>query len=102
MATLGATYDEFLKPSASVLISNTQTPNASKVRFAVEHGIPVVTPDWLWRCIETTKRVPFSSFLIQSYSSKEVQPVVGAPDRNGAGLNDSERRKPSPAGETTR
>ena len=94
---LGATYDEFLKPSISVLISNTKAPNAAKLRFATEHGIPVVSPEWLWRCIETARKVPYGSFLLHDCTSREVRPVAGGDGgRNGdvsAVANEAKQQK---------
>ena len=102
----GATYDEFLKPSVSVLLSNTKAPNAAKLQFATEHGIPVVSPEWLWQCIETVKKVPYGNFLLPDYSLQEARPFArsdsGYKHDIGAVPNDIERGKPLLATETDR
>ncbi|KAL1628645.1 protein kinase activating protein dpb11 [Neofusicoccum ribis] len=50
---MGATYDEILKDSVSVLICNSDSPQNPKVKFCLDRSIPVVTPSWLWKCIST-------------------------------------------------
>lgn len=67
---LGATYDEILKESVSVLICNSDSPVNPKVKFCLDRSIPVVTPSWLWSCISTGTRQPFEAHLLQSPSER--------------------------------
>lgn len=67
---MGATYDEILKESVSVLICNSDSPVNPKVKFCLDRSIPVVTPSWLWSCISTGTRQPFKAHLLQSPSER--------------------------------
>ena len=68
---LGATYEQYLKPGISVLISASPTPSVDKLRFAKENGIPVVSIDWLWACIDADKMIPFDEHLLGAQSNSQ-------------------------------
>ncbi|KAJ9365999.1 nucleotide excision repair factor [Paecilomyces variotii] len=69
---IGATYDEYLTPSASVLICNDpRTANIEKLRHTREWNIPAVSADWLWISIQTGQRKTFEPYLVQRSSQKD-------------------------------
>lgn len=61
----GATYQEQLTPTISVLVSGTPTVKKEKAYYAAKHQIPVVTADWLWTCLETKRNASMSRFKIE-------------------------------------
>lgn len=61
---LGATYDEWLKPSTSALICKPEPASVKKLEFTKEHNIPAVTIDWLWACIDAGQFVPFDDYQV--------------------------------------
>ncbi|KAL4868075.1 hypothetical protein BDV12DRAFT_170310 [Aspergillus spectabilis] len=74
---VGATYDEYLKPTASVLICNDSIAlNHEKLRHTHEWGVPTVTAEWLWTSIRREKRQPFEQYLIRkqsTHSNKDLE-----------------------------
>ncbi|PYH43775.1 BRCT domain protein [Aspergillus saccharolyticus JOP 1030-1] len=63
---IGATYNEYLTPKASVLVCNdSSTVNQDKLRHTHEWGVPAVSADWLWASIRLEKKQPFEPYLIQ-------------------------------------
>ena len=62
---MGATYDEFFTPKASVLLCNAVTPGHEKLLHAQIWGVPAVKPEWLWDCIRRGEFIPFGSYLVQ-------------------------------------
>ncbi|GAD93196.1 conserved hypothetical protein [Paecilomyces variotii No. 5] len=68
----GATYDEYLTPSASVLICNDpRTANVEKLRHTREWSISAVSADWLWISVQTGQKKPLEPYLIQRSSQKD-------------------------------
>jgi DNA replication regulator DPB11 len=61
----GATYQEQLTPTISVLISGTSTVKKEKAYYAAKHQIPVVTADWLWACLEKQRKPTMDRFMIE-------------------------------------
>jgi hypothetical protein len=61
----GATYQEQLTPTISVLISGTSTVKKEKAYYAAKHQIPVVTADWLWTCLEKQRKPTMDRFMIE-------------------------------------
>ncbi|KAK1138358.1 protein kinase activating protein dpb11 [Aspergillus melleus] len=69
---IGASYNEYLTPSASVLVCN--DPNAvnqDKLRHTSEWGVPAVTADWLWNSIRREQKQSFDPYLIRRPSSQK-------------------------------
>jgi DNA replication regulator DPB11 len=68
---MGATYDEYLTPNASVLICNDpNSVNPEKLRHTFGWGIPTVSADWLWISIQAGYKKPFESYLLQRLQSQ--------------------------------
>ncbi|OCL05394.1 BRCT domain-containing protein, partial [Glonium stellatum] len=61
---MGATYDEYLTPTTSVLVCNSKTPNKEKLNYAVERNIPAVSAEWLWESLRTGEKQPFQDYLL--------------------------------------
>ena len=62
---MGATYDEFFTPKASVLLCNAGTPGNEKLFHAQLWAIPAVKAEWLWKCIRGAESYPFGPYLVQ-------------------------------------
>ncbi|KAL5046096.1 hypothetical protein BDW71DRAFT_182803 [Aspergillus fruticulosus] len=79
---VGATYNEYLKPTASVLICNTSTSlNQEKLRHTHEWGVPAVSAEWLWTSIRQEKKQPFEPYLVRkpsTQSSKDLEMRAGS------------------------
>ncbi|OGM48867.1 subunit of DNA polymerase II [Aspergillus bombycis] len=83
---IGATYNEYLTPTASVLLCNDPgSANQEKLRHTQEWNVPAVTVDWLWTSIQKAQKQPFEPFLIRkstSQSSRDPEKRVGSlPDQ---------------------
>ncbi|EON70028.1 hypothetical protein W97_09294 [Coniosporium apollinis CBS 100218] len=63
---MGGRYDEYLKPTTSVLVCNSATPNKEKLKYSSEHNIPAVSAGWLWASIQTGKMQPFDDYLLNA------------------------------------
>ncbi|KAJ5690063.1 hypothetical protein N7462_004455 [Penicillium macrosclerotiorum] len=79
---MGATYDEYLTPKASVLICNDpQTASHEKLRHTAKWGVPSVSADWFWISIQTGQKKPFEPYAVrrpvsQSSGNRENLPTV--------------------------
>lgn len=68
----GATYNEYLKPTASVLICNEAIPlNHEKLRHTHEWGVPAVNAEWLWSSIRQERKLPFEPYSVQKKASQD-------------------------------
>ena len=61
----GATYQEQLNSTISVLVSGSSTVKKEKAYYAAKHQIPVVTADWLWTCLKTKRKASTERFRIE-------------------------------------
>ncbi|KAL3459078.1 BRCT domain-containing protein [Aspergillus heterothallicus] len=79
---VGATYNEYLTPTASVLLCNDSTSlNHDKLRHTHEWGVPTVTADWLWASIRNEKKQSFDPYLIRkqlTQSSRDIEVRAGS------------------------
>ncbi|KAJ9637879.1 protein kinase activating protein dpb11 [Coniosporium tulheliwenetii] len=80
----GGTYDEYLKPTTSVLVCNSATPNKEKLKYASEHNVPAVSALWLWASIETAKMQPFDKYLLNAPQKVKDGPRKQGPFVDGA------------------
>lgn len=75
---LGASYDEYLTPSASVLICNDpRSASHEKLRHTYEWGLPAVSADWLWISIQTGQKKPFEPYIVQKPLSQNGKSQSG-------------------------
>jgi DNA replication regulator DPB11 len=73
---IGATYEEVLKPGASVLICYSASSSIDKMRHAREWKVPVVTPEWLWATLKEGTAASFQDYTIRSNNPAEnVEPI---------------------------
>lgn len=89
---IGATYNEYLTPTASVLLCNDATStNHEKLRHTHEWGVPAVSVDWLWTSIQKAQKQPFGPFLVRKQPSQSIRgPEARAgsyPEQNGQSQN---------------
>ncbi|KAL3254525.1 hypothetical protein ABHI18_008905 [Aspergillus niger] len=95
---VGATYHEYLTPSASVLICNDSGPvNPEKLRHTQEWGVPAVSADWLWASIRNEQKQPFDQYLIQkqpTQSRKSLEPRAGSRPEQKQPSNSNEHQRP--------
>ena len=66
---LGARYDEFLTPKASILICNTAMQNTEKLKHASKWNIPSVKAQWLWDSIKHQERLSYGAYTLPLYPS---------------------------------
>ncbi|KAJ5098673.1 hypothetical protein N7532_005674 [Penicillium argentinense] len=86
---MGATYEEYLTPKASVLICNdTQTASRDKLRHTSEWGVPAVSADWFWISIQSGHKKPFEPYLIRRQASQHPSSV----EKPGDGFTRENRR----------
>ncbi|KAK3721539.1 protein kinase activating protein dpb11 [Vermiconidia calcicola] len=62
---MGATYQEKVLPSSSVLISGSSSIKKEKAFYANKHRIPVVSADWLWTCLKTKQIASLEKHALQ-------------------------------------
>ncbi|RAH76986.1 subunit of DNA polymerase II [Aspergillus japonicus CBS 114.51] len=96
---IGATYNEYLTPKASVLVCNDASPvNQDKLRHTQEWGVPAVSADWLWASIRHEKKQPFEPYLIQkqpTQSGKSRETRAGShPEQNRPSLTTNRTSQP--------
>lgn len=98
---MGAAYDEYLTPKASVLICNDpQTASHDKLRHTSEWGVPAVSADWFWISVQTGQKKPFEPYIVRrpmSQSKNSSEKPSGA-SANGKQMNspaDNAREGPS-------
>ncbi|PGH03559.1 DNA replication regulator DPB11 [Blastomyces parvus] len=90
---MGATYDEFLTPTASVLICNNRTPNQEKLRHVAEWNIPAVIADWLWISVQTGERKPFTPYIIEYRLPQNTRSPTQLIQRDEVKQNEAQKRK---------
>lgn len=61
----GATYQEQLMPSISVLVCGSSSVKKEKAYYATKHRIPVVSAEWLWTCLKSRRKTSFERFKIE-------------------------------------
>ena len=84
---IGATYQEKVLPSSSVLISGSNAIRKEKAFYAQKHRIPVVSADWLWACLDSNKSLPFEQFAI-SLPALDATDFAGEPSTNSPAPSD--------------
>ncbi|KAI2789961.1 hypothetical protein POX_d05462 [Penicillium oxalicum] len=63
---MGARYDEYLTPKASVLICNDpQTASSDKLRHTSEWGVPAVSADWFWISVKAGQKKSFEPYIVR-------------------------------------
>ncbi|OAT13047.1 BRCT domain-containing protein [Blastomyces gilchristii SLH14081] len=90
---MGATYDEFLTPKASVLICNSGNPNQEKLRHVAEWNIPAVIADWLWISVQTGERKPFTPYIIEYRQPQDTRCPTQLIQRDEVKQNEPKKRK---------
>ncbi|KAK3680277.1 protein kinase activating protein dpb11 [Recurvomyces mirabilis] len=63
---MGATYEEDLSPSISVLVSGADVVKKEKAWYAAKHNIKIVTRDWLWACLASKQMAKFEPFIVDA------------------------------------
>jgi DNA replication regulator DPB11 len=61
----GATYQEQLNSTISILVSGSSVVKKEKAYYAAKHQIPVVTADWLWTCLKTKRKASTERYKIE-------------------------------------
>jgi DNA replication regulator DPB11 len=89
---MGASYDEYLTPKASVLICNDpQTASYDKLRHTSEWGVPVVSADWFWISVQTGQKKPFEPYIVR----RPVSQNNSREKLSGASVSGKEMRPPT-------
>lgn len=98
---MGASYDEYLTPRASVLICNDpQTASHDKLRHTSEWGVPAVSADWFWISIQTGQKKPFEPYIVRRplSQSKNSGGKLGGVSVNGKQIHPAaEKTQEDPA-----
>ncbi|KAL2011392.1 hypothetical protein VTN00DRAFT_4110 [Thermoascus crustaceus] len=92
---MGATYDEYLTPNASLLICNDpRTANHEKLRHTHEWGIPAVSADWLWISVQTGQKKPFDPYLVRRSPSQQSVNKAAKEHTDKPDLRKQKQRQP--------
>jgi hypothetical protein len=87
---MGATYQEHLLPSTSVLVCGDKTIRKEKAIYASKHKIPVVSAEWLWASFHSRKMVPVEEYMM-SLPAFDPSEYSGTPSTRGPTPNESRR-----------
>ncbi|OJJ51068.1 hypothetical protein ASPZODRAFT_148431 [Penicilliopsis zonata CBS 506.65] len=69
---MGASYDEYLTPKASILICNDpRSASYEKLRHASEWGAYAVSADWFWDSVRSGQKKPFESYIVKTPGSQD-------------------------------
>ncbi|GES63871.1 subunit of DNA polymerase II [Aspergillus terreus] len=78
---IGASYNEYLTPSASILVCNNAGPvNNEKLRHTQEWGVPAVSAEWLWDSIRREQKQALEPYAIRktpSQGTKDLEMRAG-------------------------
>ncbi|KAL5363375.1 BRCT domain-containing protein [Aspergillus floccosus] len=78
---IGASYNEYLTPSASVLVcNNTGQVKNEKLRHTQEWGVPAVSAEWLWDSIRKEQKQALEPYAIRktpSQGTKDLEVRAG-------------------------
>lgn len=93
----GATYQEKFMPSTSLLISSAGSIKKEKAYYAKKHGIPVVSADWLWACLNSRRQAPVKAHLVAlpDFDPKEA---IGEPSTSSPAIDEPPSGRPSDIG----
>lgn len=61
---IGATYQEKILPSSTVLVCATNAVRKEKAFYAQKHRIPIVSAAWLWKCFRDGRLAATAEFRI--------------------------------------
>jgi DNA replication regulator DPB11 len=67
----GATYNEILQPSITVLVCNKTRANPEKQRHAGSWGIPVVSDTWFWACLQSGRLQSVGDYAMTAFQRGE-------------------------------
>ncbi|KAF1847023.1 uncharacterized protein K460DRAFT_51934 [Cucurbitaria berberidis CBS 394.84] len=70
---MGGTYDEHLSGKTSVMICNSPSPNAQKLKFTMDKRIPAVHATWLWDCLRSGRLQSFGDYHISTLAPVQAQ-----------------------------
>ncbi|KYK56614.1 BRCT domain-containing protein [Drechmeria coniospora] len=94
---LGAKYDEDFKRTTSLVLCNSlQALRKDKRTYALEWGVPVVSADWLWKCISTGFLVPFEDFIFPEFRKQAAGSERSRPEESQT-ENSEPRQRREPA-----
>jgi DNA replication regulator DPB11 len=84
---IGACYEEYFAPNASVLICNSPNQSKEKMRFAYEWNVPAVIADWLWISVQTSEKKSFDPYLVSKKRTAKKNPSL-CPKKEKPGMSD--------------
>ncbi|TQV91907.1 subunit of DNA polymerase II [Cordyceps javanica] len=68
---LGATFEEQFRRDSSLLVCRSiEAIRKDKLRYAVEWGVPVVSAEWLWQCIDTGYKIPPENYIFPELKAR--------------------------------
>lgn len=89
---MGATYQEKVLPTSSVIVCGSAEIKKEKAFYASKHQIPVVSADWLWGCLKNKQNVALDKYriVLPSFDRKEFdgdRPTRGLVQQKGSDAN---------------
>jgi len=90
----GATYQEQLNSTISILVSGSSIVKKEKAYYAAKHQIPVVTADWLWTCLKTKRKTSTERYKIE-LPKYDPNDIIGRTSMASPALSDSLARSNS-------
>lgn len=92
----GATYQDNILPTTSVLISGSSSVRKEKAFYATKHSIPVVGVEWLWACFRKKCRVAVDKYRLElpAFDPKES---IGEPSTSSPAPTDVARSATGPS-----
>lgn len=77
---IGATYSEDMTPHSSVLVTkDMKSVRKDKFDHAMEWKVPLVTADWLWDSISSSKQLSYTKYRCRTQKRSGSLPVTAAP-----------------------
>ncbi|KAM5371257.1 hypothetical protein ACJZ2D_008058 [Fusarium nematophilum] len=94
---LGAKFDGDFRKTTSVLVCSALPGiRKEKLRMALRWGVPIVSADWLWECINTGFKVPLDDFIFPEIKSRYQEFL--RPDPKPSSKPASKTQQPGPLG----
>lgn len=82
----GGQFQEILSKKRHLLVTDLPA-KGEKFDFAIRNNIPVVTAEWFQECLNQSKRVPFTEFLVER--QKEAQSEDPESSKRAGDVGDS-------------
>jgi hypothetical protein len=91
---LGATFEEtFRKNRTSLLMCKSLSAvRKEKLKLALDWGVPVISPEWLWACISSGTNLPVSEYIFPELKQK-LSPVRADAAKSTGHMASADKKK---------